>query len=300
MKWSGWLIAFSASLCFSIAPMVGRKAILSGMEPVELLVWRFVSAVLLIWLTMLFRGTAKDQPAIDRAGVGSICLVGFLNGAAMLCFFTALATLEASMLSMILSTLPLFVILILTLVGERLTTRKIIRLLLAMAGLYLLIGPGGVTDSTGIAFAFAAVVLFSIQLVLAQPLARKYDPQTVTRYVMTVMLVVISAYWWYQDGVWQWPSAQGWLYIILLGVISTYAARLFLYAAVKQVGSGQMSLLMPVETLLALSWAVLFLNERLNSLQWVGGLFIILSAVLAVERIRLGEWRLRWRVWGRA
>ena len=116
---------------------------------------------------------------------------------------------------------------------------------------------------------------------------------------MTVMLVVILGYWWYVDGVWQWPSSQGWFYIILLGVVSTYMARLFLYSAIRHVGSGQMSLLMPLETLLSICWAVLFLNERLNMFQWIGGMLIVFSAVLAVQRIRLGNWPLRWRVWTR-
>jgi len=257
-------VAFCASLSFSIAPSVGRAAILSGMEPVELLVSRFLLAVSLIWLTLLIR-KPKSTQKIDLSGMGSICLVGLLNGAAMLCFFFGLARLDASMIAMALSTLP----------------------------------PGGTADPTGMLFAMVAVILFAIQLVLVQPLSYKYDSQTVTRYVMTVMLVVIFCYWWYEDGIWQWPSNEDWFYIILLGVVSTYAARLFLYSAIRHVGSGQMSLLMPLETLLSICWAVLFLNERLNTFQWIGGTLIVFSAVLAVERIRLGDWRMRWRVWSR-
>jgi len=298
LPWIGWLVAFCASLSFSIAPSVGRAAILSGMEPVELLVSRFLLAVSLIWLTLLIR-KPKSTQKIDLSGMGSICLVGLLNGAAMLCFFFGLARLDASMIAMALSTLPVFVLMILALQGERLNRRKITRLALAIAGLYLLIGPGGTADPTGMLFAMVAVILFAIQLVLVQPLSYKYDSQTVTRYVMTVMLVVIFCYWWYEDGIWQWPSNEDWFYIILLGVVSTYAARLFLYSAIRHVGSGQMSLLMPLETLLSICWAVLFLNERLNTFQWIGGTLIVFSAVLAVERIRLGDWRMRWRVWSR-
>ncbi|MEM7127291.1 MAG: DMT family transporter [Chloroflexota bacterium] len=302
--WIGWLLAIGASFSFSVAPVVGRAAILSGIEPTELLVWRFLSAVMLIWLTgVLFPPQTKNDQsgmeAVRLKSFGLICIVGLANGSAMICFFFALARLDASMTSMVLSTLPIFVVVLLAFFGEPLTQRKLIRLLLAMTGLYLLIGPGGEPDMVGVALALCAVMLFASQLVVTQSLVRKHDPQIVTRYVMTVMLLVIAGYWWVQDGQLQMPSIQGWLYIILLGVISTYAARLLLYAAVRRVGSGQMSLLMPLETLLAITWSVLFLNERLSTIQWVGGLLILVSAALAVQRIRLGDQPLRWRVWGR-
>lgn len=305
VPWIGWVIAVSASLCFSFAPVVGRSAILSGMEPTELLVWRFLTAVVLVWVVRLLltqqavTGESGSE-AVSARSLGLICLVGLLNGAGMIFFFFALARLDASMTSMVLSTLPVLVLIILAFFGEPLTPRKVARLILAMVGLYLLIGPGGEVDMIGVALVICAVLLFGSQLVVTQSLVRKHDPQTVTRYVMTVMLAVIFVYWWFQDGQLNMPTAEGWLYVILLGVISTFAARLLLYAAVRRVGSGQMSLLMPLETLFSITWSVLYLNERLSLIQWIGGLLILTSAVLAVRRIRLGDRPLRWRVWGRA
>ncbi len=283
ITWQAWLVAFCASLAFSISPSVGRAAILSGMDSTELLVGRFGLAVLLIWLTMAVRGNKKTSH-IDPYGIASICFIGLINGVGMLFFFFALTRLDASITSMILSTVPVFVLLILAFMGEPLSQRKIIRLLLAMVGLYVLIGPGGEVDMIGVAFVMVAVLFFASQLVISQSLVRKYDTEVVARYMMTVMLVVISGYWWVQDGVWEWPSLQGWIYIGLLGVISTYAARLLLYAAIRRIGSAQMSLMMPLETLMALAWAVLFLGERLTPIQSIGGLLIIASALLAIER----------------
>lgn len=304
VPWVGWLMALGASLAFSVAPVIGRSAMLAGMEPAELLVWRFLTAVGLIWLTRaLFAppngSVQSDTEPVRALSMALICLVGLTNGVAMICFFFALQRLEASMTSMVLSTLPVFVLLILAFWGESLTRRKIVRLILAVGGLYLLIGPGGTVDMIGVGLAMTAVILFAGQLVLTQSLVRKHNPQAITRYVMTVMFLVIIAYWWAQDGQLQMPTPIIWIYIVLLGVVATYAARSLLYAAVRRVGSGQMSLLMPLETLMSITWSVLFLNERLSTPQWVGGLLILISAVLAVQRIRLRDKRLRWRVWGR-
>jgi drug/metabolite transporter (DMT)-like permease len=288
ITWPGWLLAFCTSLAFSLAAPVGRAAILSGMDPTELLIGRFGFGTLLIWLTLVVR-PSKRAP-LDFYGMGSIALVGLLNGIGMLFFFSALTRLDASISSMILSTVPILVLLILAFRGEPLTQRKVIRLVLAMTGLYVLIGPGGDLDMIGVTLAMIAVLFFAAQFVLSQSLMQKYDTETVARYVMTAMLVVISAYWWLQDGAWQWPSLQGWFYIGLLAVISSYAARLLLYATIRRIGSGQTSLMIPLETLMSISWAALFLSERLTPIQWLGGALIVSSAVLAIERIKLGSW----------
>jgi drug/metabolite transporter (DMT)-like permease len=42
-----------------------------------------------------------------------------------------------------------------------------------------------------------------------------------------------------------------------------------------------MALFSPLETLLTITWAMLFLQERLTLIQWLGGGLIILSMLLA-------------------
>ena len=305
LPWLGWVIAIGASISFSIAPVVGRSAMLGGMTPAELLVWRFSTAVLFIWCATFFRNrnksanlSHKTDPILAR-DFGIIVLIGFANSIGMICFFFGLARLDASITSMVLSTLPVVVLVILAFIGEPLTQRKIVRLSLAMIGLYLLIGPGGEVDMIGVGLVLCAVLLFGSQLVLTQPIVRKHDPQLVTRYVMTIMLIVITLYWWFQDGQLHMPTTQQWIYILLLGVVSTFVARVLLYEAVKRVGSGQMALLMPLETLLSITWSVLFLGERFSTIQWIGGLLILASAVLAVQRLGFGGQKLRWRSWTR-
>jgi drug/metabolite transporter (DMT)-like permease len=40
-----------------------------------------------------------------------------------------------------------------------------------------------------------------------------------------------------------------------------------------------------LETLLTVIWSTLFLHERLTPLQWVGGALIMVSALLAIQRL---------------
>jgi drug/metabolite transporter (DMT)-like permease len=74
-----------------------------------------------------------------------------------------------------------------------------------------------------------------------------------------------------------------------------------LYTAVREIGSGQMALLNPVETLLSVISATTFLQEHLSLVQWAGSGVILVSMLLSIRRIgrsnRLAGWiRLRLRL----
>lgn len=309
--WLGWLFALGATLAFSTSLPVGRMAMLSGMDATYVVATRFGMATLLLWLTFWAgqlnvasaRQLAKketmfiDRAPIDRAGMLMLIVTGILSGTSTSLIFLALSQIESSITAIIFSTLPIFTLVILAFQGETLTGRKLLRLALAIVGVYLLIGgPSGEANLLGVSLAFLGIILLAIQLVMIQPLTRQYDSQTVTRYNVTTVAVVVSLFWWIEQQFinptpavriqWQayWPSAEEWLYILILGVVATYAARLMLYAAIRFVGTGQMALLTPLETLMSITWAVIFLGERLSVVQWIGGALILCSALLAIQR----------------
>jgi drug/metabolite transporter (DMT)-like permease len=68
-----------------------------------------------------------------------------------------------------------------------------------------------------------------------------------------------------------------------------------MFNAVPRIGGGQMAMLSPLETFLSVIWSILFLGEHLTALQWLGGLLVMVSAALAIQRLSLGR-RPRWRV----
>lgn len=101
---------------------------------------------------------------------------------------------------------------------------------------------------------------------MTQWLLHSRDSQTITLYATIAITLVVVTYWGWQGAPWQDPDQQGWLAIIILAVVSTYLARLLLYAGVQRLSSAQMTLLMPLETLFSILWSVLFLkNNSLSS-----------------------------------
>lgn len=277
----GWTLALFSTVASSIVTPLVRGAVVGGMDPIALLLLRLLIAVLLLAVTLLL--TEPGRLRINRRAFGLILVIGLISGVEICCFFWSLAYVDSSMSAMIKSTQPLVVLLLLTFGGERMTGRHFVRLGLAMAGVYLLVGPGGKVEPFGLLLLAISLILYALQLVLSQWWLKEYNIWPVTLYLSAVMTVVIALWWWAQGAVWQPPNANEWLVIGVLAVVSTYFARLALYAALPRIGSGQIALLWPLQTLLIILLSVLFLGERMTPVQWLGGALVLASALLAIE-----------------
>lgn len=292
-SWLGWITVTFSTLAYSIAAPVARWAILDGMNPTTLLMARMVITTLLLGGTLaLF---FPDKLKIDRRGLWIATLAGGINGIGFLTFFWSLKRLDASIGAMLFALAPLVVLGLLAIRGEKLTYRHAVRLALGLLGVYLLIGPGGQADWLGVLLVVIAIVTFSWQLVMIQWYLREYDGRTITFYILAAITADVVIWWLIQGGEWQAPGPRGWAAILALALISTYLARLTMFASIRYIGSGQTALFMPLETLLTVLWSLLLLGERLTPIQWMGSLLILLSVILAIQRLRLSQFRLRWR-----
>lgn len=295
--WAGWVLALSAAFSFSFAAPIARGAIIGGFDPTTLVMVRLVFATVLVGITVaLMRRGALHM---DSRGLVIALAAGLLNGVGMLLFFWALALVDASVASMMISLIPLGVLSLLALRGERFTYRHTVRLGLGLGGVYLLIGPGGDVNLVGIGLLAVAIVCFSLHMALLQWFLRPYEALTVTLVVSAAMAAVVTIAWLAQGAPWANPGVSGWLSVVGLVLVSTYLSRLLMVSAINRIGSGQMALLTPLETLLTIVWAMLFLGERLSLVQWAGGLLVLVSALLAIQRLGRARWRPRWRIWTR-
>ena len=291
----GWAIALTASTFFSIATPLSRGALTAGVGANEMLVTRMTLATLFMGITI-----AVMNPRLLRADKRCILIAsgaGTLNGVGMLLYFWGLERLSSSMTSMLIALSPVYVLSFLALRGERVTYRHAVRIGLALFGVYLLIGPGGNVDAIGVMWIMVSMVCFALQLSMLQWYLLEYDARPVTFYVLLAMTVCVVAMWGLEGGTWQPLGMRGWATAIILAFVSTYLSRLLIFAAVSRIGGGQMAMLSPVETLLSVLWSFLFLDERLLPIQWVGGVFILTSAILAIQRLSIARFRPRWRLW---
>ena len=290
-------MAAVSTITFSFAPTIARGAILAGMDPLGLLAVRMVITTALLGATLGF--LRNNRPSIDRRAVRIALGAGAFHGFGFVSFFLAMVTVDASIGSLLFTLSPLVVLLLLTLRGEGLTYRHLLRLALGLAGVYLLVGPAGQVDPVGVLLIGVSILTFSVQLVIMQWHLRDHNGPAITFYIMGGVTIVAVLAWLASGATWVDPGRGGWLAILLLAVVSTFLARVAMFAAIRHLGSGQTALFIPFEAFLTVTWSALFLDERLTAPQWVGGALIFLSLLFAIQRLRLARLRLRWIPWTR-
>ena len=284
----GWFFALVATVAYSTNAPIARGVILAGMSPVTLLSGRFLLAVFLYSITLSglpVRNSVGGRP-LDRfgfwVGVGS----GMINGFMMTAFFTVLETVSASIASMTsVALIQFFTLGLLFLRGEPITLRNVLRLLIGLAGLYMVIGLGGSADAFGLLLLVVSSILYSIHMVSVQWFLKPYNTWTITTLLVISATIAIVIVWLLTGAETYVPAPTGWIAILFLGIFATYIGRVLTYSAINRIGSGQFVLLTPLETSLTIVWSVIFLGESLTPLQWLGTFFILMSIFMAADAV---------------
>lgn len=269
---------------FSIAPPITAAIFATGAHPNTVVATRLALSTLLLFASLAV--TSPSRLRIDGRGLAITFVAGLATGISLLLFIWSLTRLDTSVAAMLFSLYPLVVLGLLALRGEKLTYRHGVRLALGLAGVYLLIGANGRADTLGVVLVIAAVVTASLQTVFIQWFLQGYNGLTITLYMVAGMMAVAVGWWLAQGTGWTPLAWQAWLGIVVLAVVCTYLARVAMFSALRHLGGSQVTLLVPLETLLTVVWSVLFLRERLAPVQYVGSALILLSAALAAQRLR--------------
>lgn len=281
--WVGWLAALGSTVAFSIAPVITTAVFATGASPNVVIAVRLLLTMVLLLTTLAAASPARLR--IDRRGLLITLGAGLATGVSLLLFFWSLTRLDTSVAAMLFSLYPLVVLGLLALRGEKLTYRHAVRLLLGLAGVYLLIGAGGRVDVLGVVLVVTAVLTASLQTVFIQWFLQGYNGLTITLYMVAGMTVVAAGWWGLQGPPWTPLAWQAWLGIAVLAVVCTYLSRVLMFTALQRLGGSQVTLLVPLETLLTVLWSVLFLGERLTPVQLAGSGLILVSAALAARRL---------------
>jgi drug/metabolite transporter (DMT)-like permease len=281
----GWVFGIGSSLAGGLVTPLARSMIVGGMAPSTLLVLRLALATILLGGTMAL--IVPHKLKLTRRGLGLMGIVGGLAGFEIATFFWSLSYVDAATSSIIKSVQPLVVLLLLTLGGERMTGRHWSRLLLSMVGIYLLVGIGGKIDPFGAFLIGLSLIFYALQLAQVQWWLQEFDTWTIAFYLTGIMTLVVTGWWAVEGAPWHPPTVTEWTIIAVLAVVGTYFARLALFSAIARIGSGQIALLWPLQTLTAIVVAVIFLQERLTPIQWFGGALVLAATFLALPGVRL-------------
>ncbi len=282
-KLSGRAFAFGAVFLMSLAPIVVKFGLRQAMDPIPLLTIRFWLAAVALWV--FFWIFDRSAFRLERKHLLPLFIASAAFAASYLLYYLALLYTDVSINHMLGAINPAIVLFLLFLDGRKIGINSLVRLALVLVGLYLLVGPTGSVNPVGIALGLSFTVFYGAFLFFVEKWLGALPSTTVTLYVDTFVALLLAGVYLFHYQAWQPITMDGWLIIAFTGILSTALAHFFYVSSVKVIGSGETALINPFETVFTVTWAIIFLGERLSPLQWAGGLLILASAFLIGRQI---------------
>jgi drug/metabolite transporter (DMT)-like permease len=261
----------------------GRIA-LSEWPPITVVFCRIFFGALLLMLIVVLSGQRFPR---DRATWQDLAMMGVLNSALPFCLIVWGQTrIDSGLASIFYATTSLFTVLIAPIFSsaDRLTSARLLGVLLGLAGVAIMIGPDVLIDSTGALLAKLAILGGALSYAFAAIWGRRFRgmPPTVTAAgqmaVASIIMIPITVL---MDRPWTLPAPS--LHVVGaiagLALLSTMVGYLLFFTLLARAGSVNTSLVTLLVPPSALLLGALFLHERIHPRDLLGLLCIILGLI---------------------
>jgi DME family drug/metabolite transporter len=171
--------------------------------------------------------------------------------------------------------------------AERVDGRKIVALLLTLAGCFLIVGAYDLAhvslNLAGIVLSLASGLTYGLYIIFNKYALRKYSPWTVLTYAIGIgsALLLFTQSPATLVSALASPAQIGWL--LAMAIVPTLGGNLLFVSGLRYLPAGVASIVATLEPVMAALLAFLVLGERLQPPQLVGGVMVV-GAVLLIYR----------------
>ncbi|HOX24516.1 MAG TPA: DMT family transporter [Candidatus Krumholzibacteria bacterium] len=279
---AGLALVIVSAASFGAMPIFALFAYRDGVDAVTMLSLRFAIATVVMSGLMAARHLAwpRGRALLGLAALGALGYVG-----QSFCYFSALRHAPAGLVALLLYLYPALVAVLAAIVlGESITRRRAVALVLAFGGAVLTVGVARGGTAAGVAYGVAAAVIYAVYIIAGTRLLRAAPAIPASTVVIAAAAVVYGVAVAARGP--QWPaSAAGWGWIAAVAVIGTVVAIVTFFAGVERIGPTRASTISTCEPVVSVVLAAAVLGERLSPASLAGGVLILAAvALLARER----------------
>lgn len=260
------------------------------MHHLTLVLFRVAIAAAALHIYLLVSGLSF-RLALPLAG--SLLVLALVNNVVPFSLiFAGQAEMGAGLASVLNSTTPFWTILIANAVtaDEKLSVNKVAGVLLGIAGVAVMVGPGIVASLGGPVWAKFAMVGASISYAVALVFSRRFKavPPVIVATgqltASTVVMLPVVLFWNGPAGLFA-ASPQVWAAVFALALLSTAFAYILYFGLIRSAGATNASLVTLIVPVSAILLGFVFLGERLELFEVAGMLLIGLGLVTIDGRI---------------
>lgn len=186
---------------------------------------------------------------------------------------------------------PVFVIILAPIIlKEKLTITKILCVITAMVGLFLIVSVGSSSVQgtynhlLGIMYGLSAAILYA-SVILMNKFIKNLSGFDSTLIQLTIAALVLLPTMIYQGNLnISNINSTTWLFIFIIGILHTGVAYLLYFSSIKEIKGQSIAILSYIDPISAVIMASLFLGETITFVKIIGGVLILGSTFLS-ERL---------------
>jgi len=287
------LAAFCVALAWSGGWIAGKLGVTSA-PPLEFSAVRFIIATALLGAIALATRTPSGSGGLVPIILSAV--FGYLGYNAFV--FVGLTMAPASDAALIVpTTIPVLTAIAASFLGERLGSTKIAGFVLASIGAALVIAAGQNGGDLsgrrllGDVLMLAGAVCWAIYTALGTLTLRTRSPLAVVTLAAPIGALLLLPFGFLEQGyrdVGSWSTGV-WIDAAYLALVVTVGSFTLFYWVVRRVGAGIAAMSSYFVPILTLAMAVVFLGDRPQPLQLVGGVVILAGVRVATIRMAEGQ-----------
>lgn len=278
----GSILVVLAAMGFGSMPIFAMYAYKGGITVPALLFIRFsIAAVVLFAFVFIKYG----RPKITWKDCFSLFILGSIFYTMQSSFYLlSIKYIPASLAALILYVFPLIVAgMSAVFFKEKITVKVMAAMLLSFAGLVLILGTSyGHIDFRGAAFALGAAVVYSSYIVLGNKVVKDLPAPVMSAFITLFTAIGVFVYGTVAGQMNFNFASSVWVPAIGLAFCATVFAMLAFFKGLDIAGPTKSSVLSMAEPLFTIVMSAFLLGESLTIMQIIGGIAVLVGAVLAV------------------
>lgn len=187
---------------------------------------------------------------------------------------------------------PVFVIIMSPIIlKEKLPPIKIVCIIMAMLGLFLILdingtgANGSYNNIIGILYGLSGAALYASVILMNKFIKNLSGFETTLIQLMVSGLVLVPSIIFQDKFRIADVSSKAWIFILIVGIIHTGIAYLLYFTSIKQLNGQSIAILSYIDPISAVIIAAVILGETMTLLKIAGGIFILGSTFLS-ERLK--------------
>jgi drug/metabolite transporter (DMT)-like permease len=279
----GAAMCAGSAASFGAMGIFGKLAYDAGVGVLSLLVVRFILASLILAAA---NGARRPRPRLPprRLVLAALGLGAIGYAAQSGLYFTALTRIDAGLCALALYIYPSLVTLGAVALGrDRLDRVRVASLLMAFAGLALVVfvGSPADVDGLGVALALGAAVAYTGYILISDTLVSdRVDPLELSGFVCAGAATSFALAAAVSGEASFTFDAVGWLWLGAIALVSTVLAIVLFFGGLARVGPSRASIISTIEPLVTVVLAAIVFGEALTAIQLVGGALVLGSVVM--------------------